>query len=93
MGAVVVGVIPALQATGRRAQSGLQHAAASASRWKVGRTYGALIVVQVTLAVAILPVAIATVWQSVQAAGLTNVDRNVLDTWSISPSDPDVHAR
>ncbi len=68
MGAVVVGVIPALQATGRRAQSGLQHAAASASRWKVGRTYGALIVVQVTLAVAILPVAIATVWQSVQAA-------------------------
>jgi putative ABC transport system permease protein len=68
LGAVVVGVIPALQATGRRAQTGLQHAAASASRWKVGRTYGALIVVQVALAVATLPVAIATAWHSVQSA-------------------------
>jgi putative ABC transport system permease protein len=67
LGAVVIGVIPALQATGRRAQTGL-HAAASASRWKVGRTYSALIVVQVTLAVAILPVAVASVWQSVQLA-------------------------
>ncbi|MGH9159081.1 MAG: ABC transporter permease [Vicinamibacteraceae bacterium] len=68
LGAVVVGVIPALQATGRRAQTGLQHAAARASRWKIGRMYGALIIVQVALAVALLPVAIATAWQSVQSA-------------------------
>jgi putative ABC transport system permease protein len=68
LGAVVVGVVPALQATGRRAQSGLQHAAASATRWRIGRTYGALIIVQVTLSVAILPVAIATAWQSLQSA-------------------------
>lgn len=67
LGAVVIGVIPALQATGRRSQTGL-HAAAGASRWKVGRTYGAMLVVQVALAVTILPVAVATVWQTVQAA-------------------------
>jgi putative ABC transport system permease protein len=68
LGAVVTGVVPAMQATGRRAQTGMQHAAASASGWRVGRTYGALIVVQVALAVAILPVAVASVWQSMQAA-------------------------
>jgi putative ABC transport system permease protein len=67
LGAVVIGVIPALQATGRRAQTGLQYAA-SGSRWKIGRTYGALIVVQVALAVAILPVAVATAWRTVQSA-------------------------
>jgi putative ABC transport system permease protein len=70
LGAIIVGVVPALQATGRRAQSGLQHAA-SASRWKVGRTYGALIVVQVALAVAILPVAVATAWTTIHAAMVT----------------------
>lgn len=53
LGAAITGVIPALQATGRRARL---------SRWKVGRSYGALIVAQVALAVAILPVAISTAW-------------------------------
>ena len=68
IGAVIVGVIPALQATGRRAQSGLQHAAASSSGWRIGRTYGILIVLQVTLAVAILPYAASTAWTSLQEA-------------------------
>jgi putative ABC transport system permease protein len=66
--AILVGVVPALQATGRRAQSGLQHAAASSAGWKVGRTYGALIVVQVTLAVVILPYAVSSTWTSVRDA-------------------------
>jgi predicted permease len=68
LGAVIVGVVPALQVTGRRARTGLQHAAATASRWKVGRTYGALVVVQVALAVAILPIAVATTRTAIQAA-------------------------
>lgn len=70
LGAVVVGAIPALQATGRRAQTGLQHAAVTSSQWKIGRTYGALIVVQVALAVAILPYALATAWTSFRAVAL-----------------------
>ena len=68
LGAVIVGVIPALQATGRRAQTGLQHAATSSSSWRIGRTYGVLIVVQVALAVAILPYAVSTTWTSIRDA-------------------------
>jgi len=68
LGAVVVGAIPALQATGRRAQTGLQQAAANSSGWRIGRTYGILIVVQVTLAVAILPYAASTAWTSIREA-------------------------
>jgi putative ABC transport system permease protein len=105
LGAVVVGVIPALQATGRRAQTGL-HAVASASRWTVGRTYGAMIVVQVTLAVTILPVAVASVWQVVQladaepgfAAGqfLTarlDLDRSAYPDATVGSTDPAFAAR
>lgn len=68
LGAVMVGVVPALQATGRRAQTGLQQAAAGSSRWKIGRTYGALIVVQVAVAVAVLPYALSTTWTSIREA-------------------------
>ncbi|MPY89734.1 MAG: FtsX-like permease family protein [Luteitalea sp.] len=68
LGAVIVGVIPALQATGRRAQAGLQQAATSLSRWKIGRTYTVLIVVQVALAVAILPAAVSSGWRAIQHA-------------------------
>jgi putative ABC transport system permease protein len=67
-GGVIVGVIPALQVTSRRAQSSLQHAASSTSAWKIGRTYGALIVTQVALAVAILPFAVSSTWTSVREA-------------------------
>jgi putative ABC transport system permease protein len=62
LGAVIVGVIPALQATGRRAQSGLQHFAASASGLRLGRMWTTLIVVQVAVAVAFLPVAVGVGW-------------------------------
>lgn len=67
-GAMIVGVVPALQATGRRAKIGLQQAAAGSSAWRIGRTYAVLIVVQVALAVAILPYALATAWTSLQEA-------------------------
>jgi predicted permease len=65
LGAVIVGAVPALQATGRRAQAGLQQTAASLSGWKLGRTYTALIVAQVALAVAILPAAAASAWMAI----------------------------
>jgi len=68
LGAVIVGVILALQVTSRRAQSGLQHAAANASGWRIGRTYGVLIVIQVALAVSILPFAITSAWSSIRDA-------------------------
>jgi putative ABC transport system permease protein len=68
IGAVLVGAIPALQATTAFAQAGLKQASATISRWKIGRTYGALIVVQVALAVAILPSAVAMTWGTIQQA-------------------------
>jgi len=68
LGGVVIGVIPAMQATSRRAQAGLQHAASSASGWRIGRTYGVLMVAQVAVTVAILPYALSTAWTSVRDA-------------------------
>jgi putative ABC transport system permease protein len=68
LGAVIVGVIPALQATSRRAQTGLQYAASTPSRWKIGHTYSLLIVAQVALAVTILPTALSSSWLSFQYA-------------------------
>jgi putative ABC transport system permease protein len=58
--AVITGVLPALKATGRNLQSGLQQLSARGSELQLGRTWTLLIVAQVTLAVAALP---AAVWQ------------------------------
>jgi predicted permease len=58
--AVITGVLPALKATGRNLQSGLQQLSARGSGLQLGRTWTLLIVAQVTLAVAALP---AAVWQ------------------------------
>ena len=56
--AVIVGVLPALKATGKRVQSGLQQFASRGAGMQLGGTWTALIIVQVALAVAALPVAI-----------------------------------
>jgi putative ABC transport system permease protein len=56
--AVIVGVLPGLKATGRRLQSGLQQLSARGAGLQLGRTWTALIVLQVALAVAVLPAAI-----------------------------------
>jgi predicted permease len=55
---VIVGVVPGLKATGRRAQSGLQQISTRASHPTLGRVWTALIVTQVAMAVAILPFAL-----------------------------------
>jgi putative ABC transport system permease protein len=60
--AVIVGVVPALQATGRRLQSGLRQLG-GATGMRLGRTWTVLIVAQVALAVAVLPPAVYSAWQ------------------------------
>jgi predicted permease len=62
--AVLIGVLPALKATGRRVQSSLQQFSARGAGMRLGRTWTALILLQVALAVAALPGVI------VKAAGL-----------------------
>jgi putative ABC transport system permease protein len=56
--AVVIGVLPALQATGTRVHAALQQFASRSAGMQLGRTWTALIVVQIALAVAALPIAI-----------------------------------
>lgn len=57
LAAVIVGVLPALKATGRRVQAGLQQLSSHGSGMHLGRTWTALIVAQVAVAVAVLPFA------------------------------------
>ena len=54
---LIVGVLPALKATGKRVYSGLQHFAARGSSMQLGRTWTALIILQVAVTVAALPTA------------------------------------
>lgn len=58
LGGTVVGVLPALKATGRRAYSSLQQLAARDAGMRLGPTWTALIVAQVAICVAILPASI-----------------------------------
>lgn len=52
---MIVGVLPALKATGKRVQAGLQHFASRGASMQLGRTWTALIVLQVAITVAALP--------------------------------------
>ena len=53
--AVLIGVLPALKATGKRVQASLQQFSSRGAGMQLGRTWTALIVVQVAFAVAALP--------------------------------------
>ena len=81
--AAIIGVVPALKATGRRVQSGLQGlSAGGGAGMRFGRTWTVLIVVQVAIAVALLP---ATVYHAWEARHYATVDpgfeaREVLST-------------
>jgi putative ABC transport system permease protein len=55
VGAVIVGVVPALKVTGRRVQANLQRLASHGSAIRLGKMWTVLIVAQVAIAVAILP--------------------------------------
>jgi predicted permease len=57
VGAVIVGVVPALKATRHRVHAGLQQLGMGGSGMRLGKSWTFLIVAQVAAAVAILPVA------------------------------------
>ena len=61
LAAVIAGVIPAIQATGRLAQSGLR-ALGGRTGMRLGATWTALVVAQVAFSVAVLPEAVESAW-------------------------------
>jgi len=67
LAAAIVGVLPALKATGRRVQTSLRTlSAGSGSRMQLGGTWTVLIVAQVAFAVALLPPAVFHAWESIR---------------------------
>jgi len=61
--ATVVGVVPALQATGRGIQAGLREVGRG-GRMQLGKLWTVLIVAQVAVTVAVLPLASGVVWRA-----------------------------
>lgn len=70
LAAAIIGVLPALQVTGRRLQSDLRQLGATTGL-RLGRTWTALIVGQVAVAVAALPAAVGMGWAQLEAAATT----------------------
>jgi putative ABC transport system permease protein len=66
LSACIVGIVPALKATGRRVQSDLRGLGGAGAR--LGRGWTALIVVQVGVAVTILPLALSQGYHDIRAA-------------------------
>jgi putative ABC transport system permease protein len=66
LAAVIMGVGPGLKATGRSVQAGLQQLSSGGSRMQLGRTWTALVVAQVAVAVALLPYSLFVAGQSVR---------------------------
>jgi putative ABC transport system permease protein len=77
--AAIVGIVPALKATGRRVHAQLQGlSAGSGSGMHMGRLWTLLIVVQVGIAVAILPATVYYAWWGLSfgsAAGAPPIDQ------------------
>ncbi|HUQ82063.1 MAG TPA: ABC transporter permease, partial [Gemmatimonadaceae bacterium] len=67
LAAVIVGVLPALQATGKRLQDDLRQLGGG-TRMRLGKTWTLLIVAQVAIAVAGLPAAFNMGWTEVRGA-------------------------
>jgi hypothetical protein len=69
----IVGVIPALKATGQAIQSRLQELHSGVSKLRLSRSWTALIVIQVAVAVAVLPYALYVAGPSI-ARGIAEPD-------------------
>ncbi|MGJ5819567.1 ABC transporter permease [Paludibaculum fermentans] len=67
LAAVIVGVVPGLQATGRQVQSGLRVVGSGGAGMRLGKTWTVLIVAQVGFAVALLPPSVLNVWGSLRS--------------------------
>jgi predicted permease len=68
LAAAIVGVVPAIKVTGRRVQAGLRQLG-GATRLQLGATWTGLIVAQVAIAVAVLPMAAFLSGQSLRQLG------------------------
>ncbi len=73
LAAVIVGVLPALKATGRGVHASLQQLSSRGAGMQLGRTWTALIVAQVAVVVAVLPFAGWVAGESVRRAAVTPV--------------------
>ena len=58
LGAAIIGVLPALRLTGRRVQANLQRLSGGHSTVRMGRLWTSMIIAEVAMTVAILPVAV-----------------------------------
>ncbi|HJU42340.1 MAG TPA: ABC transporter permease, partial [Vicinamibacterales bacterium] len=90
LAAVISGVIPALRATGRQVQNTLRELGGS-SGLRLGRTWTALIVAQVALSVAGLPMAISSGWGEARAATTRPAfaaERFIVAPFRIDPEPP-----
>lgn len=67
LAAVITGVLPGLQATGKRMHANLQRHN-SGTGLRMGRTWTTLVVIQVSIAVAVLPLAAVAGWWEVRGA-------------------------
>ena len=62
LAAAIAGGVPALQATGRRRQAGLQSLRTRGTGMRLGKTWTALLALQVALSLAVLPSALEMTW-------------------------------
>lgn len=68
LAALIIGVVPALQVTGRRVQASLQRLAGGHATVRMGRMWTGLIIAEVAFTVAILPTAVFFTSESLEAA-------------------------
>lgn len=67
LGALIIGVVPALQVTGRRVQANLQRLSGGRASLRMGRLWTSLVIVEVAITVAILPSSIFLTWKTLEA--------------------------
>jgi predicted permease len=67
LASLIIGVVPALQVTGRRVQASLQRLTGGHASVRMGRVWTSLIVIQVAFTVAILPTAVFFASESLKA--------------------------
>ena len=67
LAALIIGVVPALQVTGRRVQASLQRLAGGHSTVSMGKMWTSLIIVEVAITVAILPSSVFMASESLKA--------------------------
>lgn len=91
--AMIVGVIPALQATGKRLEVNLRSLGGSAMR--LGRTWTTLIIAQVAIAVAVLPATVNFAWNEMLGALTTpayDASRYLIASLVVGGGDNEVRA-